>query len=160
MLKMKSAQTRQIFFYIFALIVMAFILYFGFLLIPKVTNLFCEVESGKLKTSLETEIGKVYHLGPESSRRLNIPSSCGLRQLCFVGNDPNFRVIEDETSRRIIELRHNENPEENVFILTEDDVEPLKIENIDVKQGTLCILPQGNSLSFRAENKGDYVEIS
>ncbi len=158
---MKSGQIRQIFFYIFAIIVAGLILYFGFTLIPKVLTLFCDVETGNLKVSVENEIGKVYNLGFGSFKTLSVPTSCGVEYICFIGNNPDFNKVPDGRPKEIMEVRYQTG--NNFFIITTKKnlpVEYLKIENIEIKQGVFCLRPKGNSITFKAENKGDHVEIS
>lgn len=159
MLKMKSGQISQVFIYIFAMVVAAMIFYLGFTLIPKITNLSCNVETQNTKISFETEIGKVYNLGYESVKTLSAPSSCGIYYVCLIGKEPNFNIIPED-KRAIIKLRSEKNY--NFFIITNRKASPIEysfIENMDVKNGTICIEPTGNNFIFKAKNLGDHVEI-
>ncbi len=134
-------------------------MYFGFTMIPKVTTLFCTVETENLKVSLDSNIGKVYNMGYGSKTKINLASSCGMEYVCFIGQSPNFNNVFDKSVAELMKTRESIS-KDNVYVKTNKDTKSLEVKNIDVKEGILCLKPSGGLITFNVENKGDYVEIS
>lgn len=159
----KRGQMQQVFFYIFAIIVTALILFLGIKGIYYVKTTGSEVEITNFITDIKSATQKNYNLGFGSvtSKELFTPSELTL--VCFLDPEKriDFSVISDPALKQKISLL-SEQKDENVYINLQAKDNPLrsyKINNLKPKNDIQCIENPTDSIVLIFENKGKYAEV-
>src|SRR3989344_8264016 len=80
----KRGQVQQLFVYIFALVVAAMIIGFGYYVITNILNLGKEVETATFKKDLEKQIGLFYTYAPNTNGNIQIRTPSGIKGICFI----------------------------------------------------------------------------
>ncbi len=152
----KRGQLEQPFIYIFALIVIAFILFFGFNAIKKVMKLGETVSAVQFKIELEKEINHIYYLDTGSRGEVSLNVPVDFKYICFTDKGSVLDKFPEQDNL----LRILAKDDKNIFLIpkTGSNVEKYSIANIKGKENPLCILSANNKFIFILENKGDHVE--
>lgn len=133
----KRGAIDQIFVYIFALIVAALIIGFGYYIITNVLKLGKEVETIKFKQDLEKNINLYYDFAPGTSANVQIRVPDGIKAVCFiVDGEPSG--IEYKDVEKIASILKDKNV---FFATTKSDVkaEPIYITKFKPSPDPLCI---------------------
>lgn len=151
---------EQPFIYIFAIVVMAFILIFGFYAVQRFSVFGEDVQIATFVNDLDDGVQRYfyYSLGSSNELNLNIPN----KVKCVCISNPEDTIDESELDKCNDPLLKDIiiNSDKNVFISPTKDfkISRYEIRNIKAIKNLLCIETNGN---FKAvlETKKDYVEI-
>jgi len=154
----KRGQYNKIFTFIFALIVAALIISFGYYAITNILNLSKEVETVKFKKDLEKKINAYYDFAPGTSAYVELSVPAGIKAVCFVdsGDVKDIKYGDVKEEAEILK------GDKNVFFSTvkEDTVaEPFELKKFKPNPDPLCINTLDGVLDIDLVTKGDYVEI-
>jgi len=155
----------QPFMYIFALLVIGFILVFGFLQVRKVLDFGKDVEEVKFENDLQKIVDRVYSLSPGSStlvdkKDLLLPST--LDGLCFVDATNPIALSQIPFDSLREDLRLLGSSSKNIFYVVhagEDALPASKIVHLET-DGVVCFdFRLRKDFSFVLENRGDLVVL-
>ncbi len=155
---MKASQLySHLFVYILTIVLVSFILVYGYNAIKNLNDKANQIACLKFKNDLENEVKKVsgeYGIVDEK----DIQICPGYSKVCFVenveqpdlpgGTDP---IIKDSVAS---------NAEKNVFLAENSAEESFYIGRISVEPDVLCIKAIGGRIRLRLEGKGNYALIS
>lgn len=174
---MKKGQLlSQPFFYIFALIVIALLLIFGFTYIRKLMNTGCGVESISFISDIQTKVNEIYSLSYGSSYECALTRVAGKTNnkceivmpdnvdgICFVDTTKSYdpaNIIFDEPKKLIVGLGVNAN--NNLYFQNSRNAacksEPALIKKLTT-DGVVCLDFKKTNPSFILENIGNNVVV-
>ena len=159
---MKKAQIiSQVFIYILAIFLIAFVLGYGYKAIDSFRQKTEQISYIKFKTDLENAVKAVRtDFGTVSIKEFQVPS--GYKEICFVENyfdlDPNF-ASSFEADYPLIVDSVSSGIEKNVFLVKDVSMESFYVGKIDVSPDLYC-LPAGSAIKLSIEGRGDHVVIS
>ncbi|MDD5133698.1 MAG: hypothetical protein PHD81_00950 [Candidatus Nanoarchaeia archaeon] len=160
---MKKAQTEQIFVFIFAMVVIAALIFLGLKLIKSTTCTADRVELANAMTNINKYINIAYNMAPGSviQRQLAIPKS--LKFFCFIDpENPDYEKIKDTTVKNIIQSRIEAGDKSNFYwqMGGKCPAQPLQKTYDKLKiSKTLYLTPDSGTITIKLENKGDNVDI-
>lgn len=154
----KRGSIDQVFVYIFALVVAALIIGFGYYVITKVMNLGKEVETIKFKQDLEKNINLYYDFAPGTSANLQIRVPSGIKAVCFI-------ISGDSSSIEYKEVRELASvvKDKNIFFATtktDANAEPAYIAKFKPEPDPLCISTLRGVLDIDLVTAGREVVLS
>ncbi|MBD3209339.1 hypothetical protein GF367_02885 [Candidatus Woesearchaeota archaeon] len=88
----RRAQVQQVFVYLSAILVIGFVVLFGYRMVDKILDQQCEVSEHSFMGSLEDAIDRNVHA--QSVTDVAVPAPCKYQQLCFV----DARVVEGSST--------------------------------------------------------------
>jgi len=159
---MKKAQLlEQPFIYIFAIVVIGFILIFGFMMVKKVTKLESDVEISTFFIQMEKQIDKYYNLDKGSRGVIELITPPGIAYACFVNKDADYSKIAKKSNeiRTLVEA----GSDKNLFLIYSEDNKQYKasaIKNIKLKDNPVCLSVANGKVKFKLENIGAFVQVS
>ena len=158
------------FTYIFIVVVIALIVFFGFKYIRDLTSFGCEVEAKKFVLDFKDKVDKVESFSAGSKTKESMYTPAGIVGVCFV--DPTYSGLKVD-SVKFIDVKDEVASFVDAGVLREqmffskslnsnDKCVPdrTRIENFKVANGITCFDTSVGSFTFFLENKGKYVEIS
>ena len=158
----KRGQIEQVFFYIFAIIVTAFILFLGIKGISYVMSTGSRVEIANFETDINSQTKINFNLNTGSITEKEIFAPTNLDVICFV--DPgttDFSIIKNSVvGQKISGLVKTGVKDENVYFSIKQNINSFKVENIKTKNGIQCKENPGGRVILHMENKGSYTEVS
>lgn len=153
----KRGQTEQIFVYIFALVVAALIIGFGYYAITNLLNVGKQVETIKFKEDFEKEMKIYYSYAPGTNAyvRLSVPS--GIKAVCFIseGSASKIQYADIKETAKVIQ-------DKNIFFSTikeKDFAEPIYVDQIKPSPDPLCINTLSGVLDIDILTTGRFVQI-
>lgn len=155
---MKKSQLSNIFVYLLTIIVVSFILIYGYTQIAKIR------EQGKKAAYIkfETELGSIVETsisyGNVRLEEVEVPA--GYREVCFVSSYPSILSSLSGTNHPIIENSVESKAKKNIFLVEKITKESFFIDKIKVSGDLICIPNTAGRLRIKLEGKGDHVEIS
>ncbi|MFA5175642.1 MAG: hypothetical protein WC413_00060 [Candidatus Nanoarchaeia archaeon] len=160
---MKKGQTEQIFIYIFAIVVIAVLIFLGLKFLGYITATSDKVEFANTLTAIQKHINVAYNLAPGSviQRQIAIPKST--KFICFIDTDNvDYSKITDSTAKNIIQMRINSGEKDNFYyqlnVKGSNNVDQRIFEKLKISK-TLYLTPEAGTITIKLENKGDYVDI-
>ncbi len=166
MLNLKSQMIGQVFIYVLAVILIGFILVFGYNAIVMLQGQTKEVSFVKLKNHLSDTVEII---SPDFEgvkiRDFEVPS--GYDVVCFVRDFPGFPVLSG-TGYPVLEDSVNSavEVESNAFLVKgKVDIKPFFIGDISVEDENgddeiLCLEPVNNIIKLKFEGRGDHALLS
>lgn len=155
---MKKAQIySQIFIYILSIILISFILVYGYNAVQNFKKKAEQVSCLKFRNDLQNAVESASSdFG--SVKRKDLQLCAGYSQVCFVENfeSPNLPDNVDP----IIKDSISSNSGKNVFLVENIAKENFYAGKISVEPDVLCIKAINNKISLRLEGKGNHVLIS
>lgn len=148
----------QPFTYIFALIVIAMIVGFGFYLVQRLMGTANLVDIAKFNIDLQNKVTNVNLASPGTADLVDLPVPQGIRTICFADTKSPLTttLIEDEGVATDIE--NYADTDKNVFFGMATDkytpLTPTTIKLIKPSPNPLCIDVLGGRLKAGIENKG------
>lgn len=151
---------EQPFIYIFALVLMAFIILFGFSAVKRFNVFGEDVQIATFVKDLENNVDEYYYYSLGSSNKINLKIPSKVKCVCIsnagsILDESELSKCNDPLIKDVIE-----NSEKNIFIspVREFKINSYEIKNIKAIKNPLCVETNGN---FKAvlETKKDYVEI-
>lgn len=157
---MKKGQTEQIFFYIFAIIVTAVILFLGMKAIGYTKTIGSQVELTNFITDIKSGAEKNFNLGLGSRTKTSLITLPNTNIICFLNPDEtiDFSTIKNSKSRQIISKIYKLQ-DSNMYISIDNKFENYNIKNIKVKNGIQCKEEPFQGFTLLFENKGSYSEL-
>ena len=135
----------QPFVYIFAIIVIAFILLFGIRSVIDIIKIGNLVETKTLINKIEKQIDSCYNLDKGSTCSFeDVVISRNIKEICFVNSEENvnFNIVDDETTMIMINNSINYGEGYNFFLIPkigkELDERRYKINNLYADENPLC----------------------
>jgi len=159
----KRGQIQQVFFYIFAIIVTAFILFLGIRGIYYLMETGSSVETVNFRININSQIKTNYNYNIGSVTEEDIFTPANLDVICFIDPDanPDFSIIKDSSIRQKISgLVKTGVKDENVYFSIKKEIDSFKVENMKAKNGIQCRENPGSRIVMHMENKGSYTEAS
>lgn len=149
--------SSQVFMWIFALIVIGLILYFGVTSLAKVIHTGEVIDVLTFQNQLKKETGLMYGYAYGSNKELivNVPSS--IKVVCFMDLTRPTVLTEYKQINKYRGLTKDV----NLFYVTlkGKEPEPYKIPKLKPKQNPLCKEVKMGRISLVLDNKGDHVEV-
>lgn len=152
---MKKSQVSNIFVYLLTIIVVSFILIYGYTQVAKIREQGKKAAYLKFKTELESLVEASISYGNVRLEELEVPG--GYREVCFVTTDSTPSIGSEYP---IIANSVTSGAKKNVFLVENIAKESFFIDKIKVSGDFICILNTAGRLNIRLEGKGDHVEIS
>lgn len=158
---MKKAQIYgQIFIYILTIVLVSFILVYGYNAVKNLKDGAEQISCLKFKNDLTSAV-EIVSSDFGSVKRKDIELCGNYKQICFVETFENFdRSNPQGTNDPIIIDNIKSNTRKNVFLADNIAKESFYIGVISVDNDVLCIKSTGNKLSLRLEGKGNHVLLS
>lgn len=162
----KSQLYSQVFIYVLSIVLISFILVYGYNAVHNFKKRAEQVSCLKLKNDLRNAVESIISdFG--SIKRKDLQLCAGYTQACFVETFkqlkdikyPKFNINPDDP---IIKDRIASGEWKNVFLLDNIAKESFYIGNISIDAGfdVLCLNASNNKISLRLEGKGDNVLLS
>jgi len=172
----KRSQAQEIFVFIMALILVAFILVFGYKAISGFMKDIQKTSLIEFQTKLESTVKKMSsNYGSVDRLDLQIPKDvtkiCFLQQgytgekistqLCGgdLGDSGDFGK-QGDYDLTICNLWPEDTSQENVFLLPISETISIKTVQLEIENGYLCLKPVAGQISLRLEGKGDHTKLS
>ena len=153
----KSQIHSQIFIYILTIVIMAFILTFGYKVIRDFTAGANTISCIEFRRGVQNSIKGI--LGDFGSvKRIELNFCPEFRKVCFVESyvSPSLPISVDP----IIKDSVLSNAEKNVFLVKDIAKDSFYVGRISVDPDVLCIESVRNKVSFVLEGKGDHVFVT
>ena len=151
---MKAQMVGQIFIYILAVILVAFILIYGYNAVQTFKTRAEQVSYIKFKTDVESAIKSISSdYGSIKKAEFLVPS--GYREVCFI--DLDHPVVP--SGHPIIKDSVESGVKENLFLVREIEEESFYVGKIEVA-GNSCIEVKAGKIKVQLEGKGDHAIIS
>ena len=162
---LKSQMIGQIFIYVLAVILIGFILIYGYNAITTFREKSEQVFFVKLKNDLSN---MVEIISPDyGSVKIRNFEVSGYNKVCFVKNFPDFPPTLSGTGYPIMEDSVNDKVERNVFLIKDGTIEALLIgditvdkDNDGIEDDIICIRVVSNRIEIKFEGKGDHALLS
>ena len=155
----KRGVSRQVFMWIFALIVIAIVLYFGVTSLTKLVNVGKTVDTLRFQKDVERDVSLLYGYAPGSNKEVSINAPVGVQGVCFIDFTRNIGVIKYSQLKSVRGL--GVTPKNMFFASVQGKrSEPVKIEHLKPKTNPECIDVKHGKIQLMLENKGDHVEVS
>lgn len=147
----------QIFIYILTIILISFILVYGYNAVQDFRDRANKVACLKFQNDLSNAI-EIISSDFGSVKRKDLQLCSGYSQVCFVESieSPNLPSNTDPIIRDSV----LSNTGRNVFLIETIAKESFYAGNISVEPDVLCIRAANNKISLRLEGKGDYTLLS
>lgn len=153
----KSQLYSQIFIYVLTIILISFILVYGYNAVQNFRTRAEQVSCIKFKNDLSNAVESI--LGDFGSvKRKDLQLCSGYTQVCFVETFQN--PLLPSNIDPIIKDSVKSNSGRNVFLVENTAKESFYIGNISVEPDVLCIKAISNKISLRLEGKGNHVLLS
>ena len=153
-----KAQISQIFIYVTTIIIVAFILLYGYRAIFVFKEKSEQVSFIQFKNDIENTIETLsLDFGSVKVKEFILPENTNV--VCFVKNYPSIPLLAD-TNYPIIEDSINSGVKKNVFLISDDVEESFYVDKISTAQDLLCVRSQANKIKLRMEGVGDHTFIS
>ena len=156
----------QPFVYIFAIIVIAFILFFGIRSVIDLIKIGDLVETKTLINKIEKQIDSCYSLDKGSTCSFeDVVISRNIREICFVNveENVNFNIVDDETTIIMINNSINYGEGYNLFLIPkmgkELDERRHKINNLYADENPLCESVDDGRINLVMINDGVNVRL-
>lgn len=158
---MKKAMSYLPFVFIFALILGALILIWGFPVIQEFIGISKTIEIGSTLRDIDTKVQSYYNLGEGSTKNVKFSLPSEVKYVCFydpesTAKPDNELSLIDKSLPYLLKLKSKN----NIFIFPRDIVNPSSylIKHFKPIENPKCFRTY-NTLKFTIENKGKYVEI-
>lgn len=154
---MKAQLYSQIFVYILTLMLVAFILVYGYTAIQNFEKRAEQVSCLKFKNDLKNAVESI-STDFGSVKRKDLELCADYISACFVESfeSPNLPNKIDPIIRDSV----MSNTGKNVFLIQDTAKESFEIGKISVNPDVLCIKPVNNKISLRLEGRGNHVLLS
>ena len=159
----KSQLYGQIFIYVLTIVLVSFILVYGYNAIQNFRDRAEKVSCLKFKNDLSNAV-KIISSDFGSVKRKDIDLCAGYTQVCFVETFDEFNRQNPQGNIIPIDpiVKDNilSNTGRNVFLIQDLAKDSFYIGNISIEPDVLCVKVLNNKISLRLEGKGDHASIS
>ena len=155
---MKAQLIGQVFIYIITIIIVAFILVYGYRAIFIFKEKADQISFVQLKNDLQNTVEVLsVDFGSVKIRRFTVPEN--INTVCFVKTFPSMPTLSG-TNYPIIEDSVNSGVNKNVFLVGKNVEESFFIGKISLDEDLLCVSAIGNEIELKMEGRGDHTFIS
>lgn len=156
-----KAQIQQVFIYLMAMIVIGFLVLFGYRMVNKLLDQKCDVEDQSFITKLTQDIDRSTRYGSRTLVKVNKP--CDYQELCIVDNGSfgNSLPPPNDTAYPLISANTEDNIKYNIYLVKPDgDTLPvLYDERLKTRKDTsgsplLCVPSSNGQFRFWMEGLG------
>ena len=154
----KRGISTQMFTWIFALFVIAIVLYFGITSLMKVIDTSETVDTLRFQKDVEREVNLLYGYAPGSNKEVSISAPSGVKGVCFMDLTKPLNEIKFSSVKKFRGLVSNK----NLFyaVVQGTPPEPTIINRLKPKNNPTCIEVSRNRIEFMLKNEGENVVVS
>lgn len=154
---MKKAQASNVIMYVLVIVVVAFILIFGFRAITKIIHQTSEIDLSNLMLTMQKDIKADSGYGIQRTHEYSVPMK--VEEICFVNKSiPDSMPEEYEDYPLIWDSWADENVKENVFPMPEG--RPFQVFDLEIgSPGILCIDNPSGTIKIRTRGLGDKTRV-
>jgi len=163
----KAQVTGQIFVYVLAAVIFAFVLLYGYKALRDINDKSCKVGLISFKSDIEGAMRSISSSLNEEKRSFSLPANCGYDEVCFL--DLSFRPFIDGTPALCVQTNLTESrplvcdawadgPLQNVFLLPGGDLE-INVGELELDDKYLCVKNRGGRVRLKLIGMGDRVKI-
>lgn len=162
----KKAMDQQIFTYIFAMIVLGLILFFGIKMIKGVGDTASAVETIKFKTDIDNQVQKLYGYSPGSKDKLEVKGvPNGVKAVCFIDLTTPVNLNEIPYDDVKLFAEGEKGTRTNVFFAASSNKyktpDPTTVSKLKPNPNPLCVtITAKRTLEAKLQNEGDFVKVS
>ncbi len=163
----KSQIYGHIFIYILTIIIVAFILIYGYTAIQNFRDRTEQIVNIKFNNDMNNAVkGLIGDYGSVIKKEIEVGDD--IKQVCFVETVENFdkqnpQAINSEgfliTLDPIIKDSISSNADKNVFLVGKTVKKSFYIGKISVDADVMCVTPLNNKIVLRMESLGDHISI-
>ena len=155
---MKGQLIGRVFIYIITVVLVAFILFYGYTAITTFREKANQVSFVQLKNNLQNTIEVLsFDFGSVKVKEFIVPENINI--VCFVKDFPNTPTLSG-TKYPIIEDSVNSGVNKNVFLIDKNVEESFHVEKIDAQEDLFCVPVVSSKIKIRMEGMGDHIFIS
>lgn len=155
---MKAQMIGQVFIYVMTVLIVSFLLFYGYKAIVNFKDKADQVSLIQFKNDLENAVESLsFDYGSVKVKEFTLPENT--EKLCIVKNYPEMPKISG-TGYPLMEDSINSGVTQNVFLLSSEIEESFFVENIDITGDILCKELIGNKIKLRIEGMGNHAIIS
>jgi hypothetical protein len=155
---MKGQAISQIFVYFLTLVIVSFILFYGYRSILTFKEKSDQVSFLQFKKSLQNTVEVLsVDFGSVSVKEFIV--SDNIKEVCFVRNYPNTPIVSG-TNYPLLEDSVNSGVDKNIFLVDDGVAESFFIGGISTEEDLLCTRVIGGAIKLRMEGRGDHTFIS
>ncbi len=162
----KKGMDQQIFTYIFAMIVLGLIIFFGIKMIKGVGDTAHAVENVKFKKDIDNQVQKIYSYSPGSKANLEIKGvPNGIKAVCFIDLTTPVNLNEIPYDDVKLFAEGKKGTRTNVFFAAttkqSKTPDPTTVSKLKPTPNPLCIdITTSGNLGAKLENEGAFIKIS
>lgn len=155
---MKGQMIGQVFIYIITLILISFLLFYGYRAISSFKEKADKVSYIQFKNDMENTIEALsLDFGSVKVRQFTVPANINI--VCFVRNFPGMPGLSD-TKYPLIEDSVNSGLDKNVFLISDNVEESFFTGKISPTEDLFCVPAIEGKIELRMEGMGDHTSIS
>jgi hypothetical protein len=156
--KNKGQLIGQVFIYLITILVVSFILFFGYRAMMTFKEKSEQVSLIQLKNDLQNTVEVLsFDYGSVREKRFVVPET--INQVCFVQNYGGMPTLQN-TPYPLIEDSVNSGVDSNVFLIAANVEESFYLEKISAPTVLFCVPVIANQITLRMEGRGDHTAIS
>ena len=155
----KAQLLEKPFIHIFAAIVSALVLLFGFYLVTNLLKTSNCTQAGLAFNDLQTAVNRYYNFDIGSSTEYNLKLPKKIKYVCLANGDEASPFVLDKIENGLSTAFSSGKYNLAFSPISYCSKSFFKLEKVNVKEGTFCLLNTGG-VKFYLENKGEFVEIS
>lgn len=153
---MKKGQIELAFRYIFGIIVLAVVIFFGFKAVNYLTSLGEQAELQTFKIDVQKKIDSVYSRTLMSNELAKLRTPKSIVGICFIDfSKPREIVKYKDIEELAAEIQSNEI---KIFFSGKAE-EPLILSKVKLEKNPLCFSAAKGYVEFELENRGTYVQV-
>jgi len=154
-----KGQTQQVFIYLIAIIALGAVILFGYKAIHSLLSKGCAAEKAEFKASLEEMLENYNSFGSLHIETLKAP--CSVTEICFVSAEVIGKNALPSTAPALIRDNTEAGVRFNIYLLTNNVVEPLTFSDYVKAPGNYtCIPAVGGVFKIKFEGLGAYTLVS
>ncbi len=155
---MKAQLIGQVFIYVITIVLVAFILVYGYKAITTFKEKAEQVSFIQFKNDMQNTVEVLsLDFGSVKIKEFTVPDD--IDNVCFVKNFPSMPTLSN-TKYPIIEDSVNSGVDKNVFLVGKGVEESFNAGKISIDGNFLCVSALGDIIKLRMEGKGDHTLIS
>ena len=155
---MKGQMIGQVFIYLITLVLVSFLLFYGYRAISTFKEKTDQVSYIQFKNDLQNTIETLsLDFGSVKVKQFTVPDNINV--VCFVRNFPGMPSLSG-TKYPIIEDSVNSGLDKNVFLISDNVEESFFAGKISSKEDLFCAPATAGKIGLRMEGMGDHTSIS
>lgn len=153
----KAQIIGQVFIYVITIVLVIFILAYGYKSITTFKDKANQVSYIQFKNNMQNTIEVLtLDYGSVKVKEFIVPDD--ITEVCLVNSFPEFPILSN-TGYPILEDSVNSNIGKNVFLIGKNVEESFDAGKISMEEDLLCILTPTSRIKLKMEGKGDHIAI-